>query len=323
MKKKVTIKDVASAVGVSPATVSRVISNSSKISEKTKIKVREVIKKLNYNPNIMARGLVNRKTKILGVIMPKETADLFASPFFIEVMRGISSKAKKYDYYIMYDFCKSEDDELNATQKITSGGLVDGVCLLTVRTEDRCIKYLEEKNIPFVVLGEPKEKDEILWVDNNNFEATYEMVKKMSCGEKVIFIGGNENLTVTVNRRKGFEKACKDLKIDGEVYIAKEFTKDEGYKIGEKIYKESKCRKFIVTDDNLLNGFLGYLDEENDQEAQIYGFNKINLRNKWKKRVKIVDIKPEKLGEEVIKLLIKNIENVITGNKVLVEIDVN
>ena len=67
---KVTIKDVARDAGVSPSTVSRVMSDSPRIGEATKKRVRESIKKLGYTPNIMARSLVRKKTKIIGVVMP-------------------------------------------------------------------------------------------------------------------------------------------------------------------------------------------------------------------------------------------------------------
>ncbi|MGL5856145.1 MAG: LacI family DNA-binding transcriptional regulator, partial [Cetobacterium sp.] len=67
---KITIKEIAEDAGVSVSTVSRVISNNPKISEATKLRVREAIERLNYKPNIMARGLVKRKTGILGIIMP-------------------------------------------------------------------------------------------------------------------------------------------------------------------------------------------------------------------------------------------------------------
>ena len=86
----VTIKDVAREANVSTSTVSRVISNSDKISDKTKKRVNEVIKKLNYTPNIIARGLVKNRTGILAVVLPTEAEDIFSNPFFIQAMKGIS-----------------------------------------------------------------------------------------------------------------------------------------------------------------------------------------------------------------------------------------
>ena len=89
---KVTIKDVAKEANVAPSTVSRVIADSPKISEETKLKVNKAIKKLNYTPNAMARGLVSNKTRIIGVVLPNEAEDLFSNPFFVEAMRGMSRK---------------------------------------------------------------------------------------------------------------------------------------------------------------------------------------------------------------------------------------
>ena len=84
---KVTIKEVAKEANVSTSTVSRVISDSPQISEKTKEKVREVITRLNYKPNAIARSLANKKTRIIGVVLPSEAQDLFFNPFFLKAMQ--------------------------------------------------------------------------------------------------------------------------------------------------------------------------------------------------------------------------------------------
>ncbi len=80
---------------VSPSTVSRVLSNSPRISDETKEKVYKVIEELKYKPNAIARGLVNSKTRILGVILPEEAENLLSNPFFIQAMKGISLMQKK------------------------------------------------------------------------------------------------------------------------------------------------------------------------------------------------------------------------------------
>ena len=165
---KVTIKDVAREANVAPSTVSRVLSDSPKISEETKIKVNKAIKKLNYKPNAIARSLVNNKTKILGVVLPNEADDSFKNPFFVEAMRGMSMSAEENGYYIMYAFSKNDEDELKTIKEFSSNNLLEGLCLLSVREEDKTIKYLKDINFPFVVIGRPDEED-VLWVDNDNF----------------------------------------------------------------------------------------------------------------------------------------------------------
>ncbi|MEG0235819.1 LacI family DNA-binding transcriptional regulator [Cetobacterium sp.] len=322
---KITIKEIAEDAGVSVSTVSRVISNNPKISEATKLRVREVIERLNYKPNIMARGLVKRKTGILGIIMPKETATLFSSPFFIEVMQGISLKGKERDYYIMYDFCKNEKEEYEGTKKLVESGLVDGICLMSTRKNDKSIQYLKETKFPFVIIGEPEEKDGVLWVDNNNLKATYDMVKKIihKNAKKIIFVGGDKNLTVTINRVAGFEKACKELKLDYSMYLGKDFSRGEGYRLAEKIFSEQKCENFIISDDNLLKGFLEYLEKNSIENANIGSFNKANIKEIWKDKIFLLDIKPEKLGMEAVDLLVNCIQDKLESCNKIVDIELN
>lgn len=319
---KITIKEIAEDAGVSVSTVSRVMSNSPKISEATKERVREAVERLNYKPNIMARGLVNKKTGILGVVMPKETTELFSSPFFIEVMQGISIKAKEKDYYIMYDFCKNEEEEYKGTKKLVESGLVDGICLMSTRKNDMSLDYLKNSKFPFVIIGEPEEKENVLWVDNNNFKATYDIVKKMNFKEKIIFIGGDKKLTVTINRVLGFEKGCEELGVAHSVYLGKTFSKDEGYRIAKEILLKENCKNFLVSDDNLLNGFLEYLEEVNYKDIVVYSFNKTGINRVWDGKVFPIDIKPEKLGVEAVKLLVDNIDNKIIAKNIVVDIDI-
>ncbi|MCQ8213178.1 LacI family DNA-binding transcriptional regulator [Cetobacterium somerae] len=322
---KVTIKEIAADAGVSVSTVSRVISNNPKISESTKEKVRESIERLNYKPNIMARGLVKKRTGILGVIMPKEAITLFSSPFFIEVMQGISFKGKERDYYIMYDFCKNEKEEYEGTKKLVESGLVDGICLMSTRKQDKSIKYLKELEFPFVIVGEPEEKDGVSWVDNNNLKATYDMVKKViPKGETdAVFIGGDKNLTVTVNRVEGFKKACKELKIESHVYLGKDFSREEGFRLAEISFSERNCKNFIISDDNLLKGFLEYLEKFHIENINIGSFNRTNLKGIWKNKVFLLDIKPEKLGVEAVNILIDNILEESKMNSKVVDIELN
>ena len=78
---KVTIKDLAREAQVATSTVSRVLANSRKISEETKERVNEAIKKLNYTPSIVARGLANNRTRILAVLLPGGAEVSFENPF--------------------------------------------------------------------------------------------------------------------------------------------------------------------------------------------------------------------------------------------------
>lgn len=168
---KVTIKDVAKEANVSASTVSRVLSNNSKISEKTKENVWEAIKKLNYTPNEMARGLATQRTNILTVALPQDFGQSFSNPFFMQVLKGISTVAKDRGYFIMYAFKEEGDSWIN---RFIQSNFVQGIILFHEENEKDTINYLKEIDFPFVSIGLPKDVDSLLKIDSEQYREIHE-----------------------------------------------------------------------------------------------------------------------------------------------------
>jgi len=308
---KVTIKDVAKDAGVAPSTVSRVISNTSRIGEATRIRVLNSIKKLGYTPNILARSLVNKKTKIIGVVMPHEADSLFSNPFYIQTMKGISIAAEKYQYHIMYAFGKNENNELEAVKNFISSKIVDGICLLTTRKKDECLEYLEKHKFPCVVIGRPEkiDSDNILWVDNNNEETTKHLVRKLILdGHRNIgYLGAKKNWTVSINREKGFKEECKREDINSEIIYKNDFSRENGYSGAKKLLLNKNLTAIICSDDILAFGVQRYLIEKNIKNIKIIGFNNIDPLGNFGPKFSSVDINASKLGKEAMSLLISKL----------------
>ena len=106
MKNNVTIKDVAKLAGVSISTVSRVINDSKPVTDEVKQRVLDVIKETGYVPNPLARSLVTKKSKLLGVIVP-EVSDSFVN----EIVNGIECVTKMYGYDILLANTYSEKSQ--------------------------------------------------------------------------------------------------------------------------------------------------------------------------------------------------------------------
>lgn len=91
-----TIKDVAKLAGVSPATVSRVLNDSSKVNSQTRIRIEQAIAELDFRPNASARALVNKSTRTIGVVISE-----LADPFFAKMAKSIEFTAKKLNYKVL------------------------------------------------------------------------------------------------------------------------------------------------------------------------------------------------------------------------------
>ena len=311
---KVTIKEVAKEANVSPSTVSRVISDSPQISEKTKEQVREVINKLKYKPNAIARSLANSKSRIIGVVLPNESQDLITNPFFIQAMKGMSGYAQSKKYYLMYAFSEDEKSESDYINNFITSNLVDGVCLLRARSDDESIKYLKKHEFPFVVIGRPEESEDMLWVDNDNFQATYNLVNEfIKKGHKdIAFLGAKNEWNVSKDRLKGYKVACEINGIlvqDKNVIMTREFSEQEGMNGAIKLLDNSAPTAIIVEDDILAFGVLKVLKQRNIKNIEVVGFNNSPLAEFQNPPLSSVDINAKELGYYAAKILIDSLEH--------------
>lgn len=311
---KVTIKDVAKEAGVATSTVSRVLSNNPKISEETKAKVNEAIKKLNYKPNAIARSLANNKTKILGVVLPSEADDLLTNPFFINAMKGMSIYAQNKNYYITYVFAKDGKNEFESIKEITNTNLIEGIILLRVNENDESIKFLNNIEFPFVAIGRPEKTEDILWVDNDNFQAMYNVVNRLiqKGHKKIGFIGAIKTLNMSKDRLKGYKMALEvnGLNYDEELVAHKQlFKEDKGYDAAKELLSKNEITAIVTTDDLLAFGVSQLLNEKNLEKISLVGFNNIQLSKYQTPPLASVDINADDLGYYAAKLLIEKLEN--------------
>lgn len=318
-KMHVTIKDVAKEANVSPSTVSRVLSANPKISDETKAKVMEAVKKLNYHPNAIARSLAHNSTSILGLILPSDAEDFYKNPFFIQLMTGIGVYTQEKGYNIMYSFGKNEKEELSCIKRFTNSRLVDGIILLTSRNNDKCISYLKDKGYPFVVVGRPESAGEIMWVDNDNFEAMYSVVNKLvfKGHREIAFISGPEDWNVSIDRLDGYKKAMSvhGLKLNDEWIVQQpEFSERYGYEAMKSILKAGRPSAVVTTDDLLAFGAMNAIKEENgDKKIAVVGFNNTTLAGFQDPPLSSVEINSYELGYNAAKLLVRRLTRADNG----------
>ena len=213
-QKKITIADVAEALGVSKTTVSRAISGKGRIGDETKKRVLEYIEETNYRPNLVAQGLAQSKTYNIGVTMPGNT-ELMDLPFFQNCLVGIHEMAASIGYDILLSFCDNTD--ISYLERIVNYHKVDGIILMRTYMEDKAIELLKEKEFPFVVIGSTVSQD-VYQIDHDHREACKELISILLMKQltRIALIGGDERLVVSQNRLKGYLQAYSDLGMEPE-----------------------------------------------------------------------------------------------------------
>lgn len=321
----VTIKHVAKKAGVSPSTVSRVIADSPKISVATKKRVFETMKEMNYQPNIIARSLANRVTYTLGLILPSKDEEVFENPFFMQVMRGLSVYAKQKGYYIMYNYCRSEEEEVETIKHYMDSKWVDGIILTSTRIQDKSVELLMKRNQPFVVIGRPEaQRDKVLWVDNDNVMAMENIVNRLinQGHRKIAYIGGEQQFTVYRHRLRGYRQALEQNGIDWDdkLVVEGEPTEQKAYEAMKQMLKVISPDAIVGTDDMVAYGAYKATIDAGILGVAFAGFNNTPLSVFNDPTISTVDINAEKLGHYAALVLIDQLEkNTSMERNIIVE----
>jgi len=322
----VTIKDVARIAGVSPSTVSRVLSNHPKISPATVRKVREAMEELGYHPNIMAKSLVSKSTQTIGLVLPRSVEE-FLNPFFSEVMRGMFAYANQAQYDVLMSAANSRQEELEAINRMILGRRVDGIIMMAPRKKDPVIEQLLQHDFPFVLLGRSMEHEELLCVNNDNIKAAFDATNHLiSLGhQRIGFVSGSLDMVVTEDRLEGYRQALASasLTFRKDWIIGEEMLQAGGFHaLSLMLTQPERPTAFVVIDDVIAFGFIRQLYEAGfrvPDDVSIVSFNNIMLTELSNPPISTVDIGIYHLGYMTAQLLIRKIsgESIVQNQLVL------
>jgi LacI family transcriptional regulator len=210
IKKRVSLKDIALKVGVSTALVSYVLNGKEKearVGAAAAKKIKKVAAELNYQPNLIARGLKFGKTHTIGLIV----ADI-SNPFFAMLARIIEVEAQKIGYTVLFG---SSDEQLEKSQNLINTFLnrqVDGLIITPVAGSQSQIEELKNKGIPFVLMDRGFKEIETNVVVTDNHDAMYSAVRLLINNgyKKIGIIAYETSLTHMQDRIAGYRDALKD-----------------------------------------------------------------------------------------------------------------
>jgi DNA-binding LacI/PurR family transcriptional regulator len=206
----VTLKDIAREANVTPATVSMVINNKPNISIATKERVMQIAKRLNYYPNVIARGLATRRSNAIGVIVPN-----LASSFVMRVLEGVKSTLRKIDHtLILFDTIGRTESEFLTYQRVVREGRVDGVLIITSGLTADEMQLLSEEKTPCIAVACKSAQLDCIYVNNHkgSLDAVRYLVQK---GHKDIALITIEKRNLNISERiAGYQEAQAEANIE-------------------------------------------------------------------------------------------------------------
>lgn len=173
-----TLKDVAKASDVSAATVSNVLTGKAIVHPRTRKRVMQAIRDLNYRPNAVARGLTQKRMNTLGVVFPHADVSLQTNPFFGSLLEGILSVATRAEQNTTLYTILSWYEEKGVLGRVCDGRC-DGTLLLVPPDDTRLVPALLETNTPCVLVSSHSDSPVVSSVDVDNYAGAYAVVRHL------------------------------------------------------------------------------------------------------------------------------------------------
>lgn len=280
MKKSINAYDVASKAGVSQSTVSRVLNDYPYIKKETKEKVLKAIEELEFTRDEIARSLVNRETRTIGLIVGDIT-----NAFFAESAKVITRIAQENDYDVI--LCNTNHDEKSLEDYIVSlkGKRVDGIIIAGADKDNKKIIELFDQYFPVVLYNSIIEHERANYVAVNNYQGACLAVEHLfNLGHRQIgYIAGPEKYVTTHLRNIGFESSLQkyNLSLNDNFIYTNEFVYEKVYEFTSRILHQSErptC--FFVASDQMALAVLDAAASANIEipsQLSVIGFDNIQL----------------------------------------------
>ncbi len=305
----VTIYDVAREANVSMATVSRVVNGNQNVKPSTRKKVLEVIERLEYRPNAVARGLASKKTTTVGVIMPDISNNIYA-----EAARGIEDIATMYRYnIILANSDQNEEKELTLLDTML-GKQVDGIVMMSDAVTDKLYHAIKHSPVPIVLAGSVDESNEFPSVNIDYFQASYEAIQLLieNGHKRIAFLSGP--LAYTINSKyklEAYKKALQDanIELDEQLIISDDSSYDSGIEAWDALSAlDNPPTAFFAGSDELAIGIIHGAQDQGKkvpEDIEVISFENSKLARMVRPRLTSVVFPLYDIGAVAMRLLTK------------------
>jgi len=316
--KNITIKDIAKKADVSIATVSNVLNNKGRVSDKKREMIKQIIKEYNYTPNLSARSLKNKNSHLVSVIVPYlHKGEFEDNPYFWQVISGIESGARNENFHVMLTGV-SDDKDLSFINERH----LDGIIIIGISQNTELFEKVNNLNIPCVFMDSYITGDNLYQVYSNDKLGGYLGTKHLiNLGyEKIILISGIKGKIyvesgVDYQRGLGYQQALKEVGIshDPNLVLEEGQTMVGGYYAAQKVFKliDNKTAIFVLSDIGAMGLIRGLkeLGISVPNDVSVMGYDDIFYTNYMVPSLTTIKQDIFRKGESAINLLLNQIED--------------
>jgi DNA-binding LacI/PurR family transcriptional regulator len=321
-----TLEEVAALAKVSRSTVSRVVNGHPRVSPAARSAVEAAIVALGYVPNAAARSLVTRRSGAIALVVREPEPQVLEEPFFGRVLRAMGTALRGTDLRLLV--LVEPADEWQRLERSLTGGLAEGVVLLSIHGDDPLPRRLLDRGLPVVVSGRPPAAaGPVASVDADNVGGGRQATEHLLATgrSRVAVVAGPDDMPVAIDRVVGYRVARRDAGLvpAPELEAAGDFTSTGGERALRELLARAPDVDGIVAPSDLaalgvLRG-LAAAGRRVPDDVAVTGFDDSTLAEAATPPLTSIRQPVDQLGSELARLLVAQIDGTadVRGERVV------
>ncbi|MDD3907748.1 MAG: LacI family DNA-binding transcriptional regulator [Bacteroidales bacterium] len=313
--KKVSIKDVAKAVGVSTTLVSLVINGKAKqyrIADEMAGRVMAKVKEMNYTPNLIARNLRGGKTQLIGLIVTD-----ISNPFFSMISRVIENRANELNYTVIFG---SSDEKYTNTQKLIDVLLnkgADGLIIVPCDGSEKIMERLHLNKTPTVLIDRCFKNLDISFSCLDNHRATVLATQHLieQGFRKISLIAYQSQMSNVLDRISGYKDTMRKAGLEKQINVKQvsfSNTKSDVFGTVKRFIEKDKTEAILFSTNMLSIHGLTCLKEMNvkiPDDVAVVGFDESDVFDLYECPVSYIKQPVEQIAKTAVDILVDKIKN--------------
>lgn len=311
-KRQVTLDEVAERAGVSRSAASRVLNNAPHVSKAKREAVQRAVADLGYVPNASARALATQQVGAVVLAISSDNPEVFADPFFAEVVVGISSVLEETELELVLMMATSTRGQTRL-ERLLRTRQTDGVMLMSMHGDDPLARLAEQADVPVVFGGAPLAFEPKYYVDaDNRGGARLATEHLIATGRRrIATITGRMDEGAGVARYKGYQEALAVAGQDASRVVAGDFSEEGGTRaMHELLAQHPDLDAVFVASDQMAIGALRVLADSGRAvpgDVAVVGFNDITVARHTNPPLTTISQPIQSLGRELARMLLATI----------------
>ena len=325
-RKRTSVRDVAAAAHTSVATVSRVLNNTGYFAEETRVRVLKVAEELNYHPSLRAKGLRQKRSNTIGLLIPN-----LLNAYYTALADAISQLITKSGYQLMLSSTRDDPVLEQATLRQLIGHDVDGLLWVPTVGDKKTVDVLLSQDIPCVSIIRRVDGDRLDTIVFEDLAGSHAAVQYLlQLGHKRIgYIGGDISYNSNNDRWQGYRKAVQEAGLEVDEGLVKLGTVRETWgsiATGDLLCLPNPPTAIFAASNAIMPGVMKMLLQhqvEVPQEMSLICFDDLDWFTFLNPSISAVSISHKRIAESAVALLLQRIENPVDTKRPPVLMDIS